>query len=109
MASVTGTMRSTVVTLSRKAESTAVVICSMKSMPAGRARAACADQIAKNWKTPERREIETRIIMPVRRPMVFQSMPASASFWSRTPTTIMTPAPTSATIERFTCSEITMA
>ena len=35
---------------------------------------------------PERREIDTRIIMPVRRPIVFQSMPLSASSWSSTPT-----------------------
>ena len=49
-------------------------------MPAGCAFAACADQIARYWNMPERREIDTRIIMPVRRPMVFQSMPLSASF-----------------------------
>ena len=49
-------------------------------MPAGLAFAFCADQIARYWNMPERREIETRIIMPVRRPMVFQSIPLSASF-----------------------------
>jgi hypothetical protein len=46
IASVTGTMSSTVVTLSRKAETTAVLICSMTRMPAGRARADCAGQRA---------------------------------------------------------------
>ncbi len=58
---------------------------------------------------PERREIDTRIIMPVSRPMVFQSMPLSASSWSSTPTTIITPAPSSATIARLTFSDMMTA
>ena len=47
IAMVTGTMRRTVVTLSRKAESTAVVTCSRIRMPPGCAFAACADQMAR--------------------------------------------------------------
>ena len=79
IAIVTGTTSSTVVTLSRKAESTAVVICSRNRIPAGWALAACADQIAMYSNMPERREIDTRIIIPVSRPIVFQSMPLMAS------------------------------
>ena len=79
MASVTGTISSTVVTLSRKADSTAVVICKRTRMPAGCALAACADQMARYWNMPDRREIDTRIIMPVSRPMVLKSTPWIAS------------------------------
>ena len=78
-------------------------------MPAGCAFAAFADQIARYWNMPERREIDTRIIMPVSRPMVFQSMPLIASSWSSTPTRIITPAPTSATIARLTFSDMMVA
>ena len=109
MASVTGTISSTVVTLSRKAETTAVVICRMNRMPAGCALAACADHMARYWNMPERREIDTRIIMPVKRPMVFQSMPLIASSWSSTPTIIITPAPSNATIARLTFSDMMVA
>ena len=80
MASVTGATSSTVLTLSSSAETSAVVSCSMSRMPAGLALAFCADQMARYWNKPERREIETRIIMPVSSPMVFQLMPAIASF-----------------------------
>src|SRR6185437_14967300 len=72
IASVTGTINNTVVTLSRKAESTAVVICSINNIPAGCALADCADHTARYWNMPERREIDTKIIMPVKRPIVFQ-------------------------------------
>ena len=58
---------------------------------------------------PERREIETRIIMPVSRPMVFQSMPLIASSWSSTPTRTITPAPISATMARLTFSDMMVA
>ena len=78
-------------------------------MPAGCALAAFADQIARYWNMPERREIDTRIIMPVSRPMVFQSTPLIASSWSSTPTRIITPAPTSATIARLTFSDMMVA
>ena len=109
MASVTGTISSTVVTLSRKAESTAVAICSSSRMPAGCALATLADHTATYSNMPERREIDTRIIMPVSRPMVFQSMPLIASFWVSTPLTTISDAPTSATIERFTFSDMITA
>ena len=58
---------------------------------------------------PERREIETRIIMPVSRPMVLKSMPLIASSWFSTPTRIITPAPISAMIARLTFSDMMIA
>ncbi len=109
MASVTGTISSTVVTLSSRADSTAVASCSSSMMPAGCAFAARADHTATNSNTPERRDTETRIIMPVSRPSVFQSTPLMASSWSSTPTMIMTPAPVSATMARFTFSDMMTA
>ena len=79
MTSVTGTIKSTVETLLSTAESIAVASWSISKMPAGLARTRCTDQMARYWKSPERREIETRIIMPARRPIVFQSIPLMAS------------------------------
>ena len=78
-------------------------------MPAGCALAALADHTATYWNMPERREIDTRIIMPVSSPMVFQSTPLRASSWLITPTTTIRLAPTSATIERLTFSEMMTA
>ena len=109
MASVTGTISSTVVTLSSSAESTAVVICSSSRMPAGCALAAWAAHMATYWNMPERRDTDTRIIMPVRRPMVFQSTPLSASSWFITPTKTITAAPSSATMARLIFSEMMTA
>ena len=109
MASVTGTINKTVVTLSSKADSTAVAICSKSMMPAGCALAARADQTATNSNMPDRLDIDTKIIMPVSRPIVFQSTPLMASSWFNTPTMIMTPAPASATTARLTFSDMMMA
>ena len=106
IASVTGTTNSTVVTLSSSADTTAVVICSSRRMPAGFAFAFWADQIARYSNIPDRREIDTRIIMPVSSPMVFQSTPLRASFWSSAPTMIMNAAPSSATIARLSLSQM---
>ena len=58
---------------------------------------------------PERREIETRIIIPVRRPMVLKSIPRIASSWFSTPTRTIMPAPRSAMIERLTFSVMMVA
>jgi hypothetical protein len=106
MASVTGTTKSTVVTLSSNEDTTAVVSCSISRMPAGLAFTFCVDHIARYSNMPERRVIDTRIIMPVSRPMVFQSMPLSASFWSSAPMTTITDAPRSATIARLSLSHM---
>ena len=78
-------------------------------MPAGCARATFADHTARYSNIPERREIETRIIIPVRRPMVFQSMPLNASSWSNTPMITITHAPISATMARLTFSDMMVA
>ena len=63
----------------RTAERNAVATCKMSRMPAGCALARCADQMARYWNIPERREIETKIIMPASRPIVSQSIPLTAS------------------------------
>ena len=76
MRSVTGTVSSTVVTLSRNAENTAVTIDIISRMPQGRASTFFADQIATYWNSPERRVMLTISIMPSRRPSVFQSTAA---------------------------------
>ena len=78
-------------------------------MPAGCAFAALADQMAMYWNMPERREIDTRIIMPASSPIVFQSMPRIASSWLITPSTTMIAAPTRVTTERLICSEMITA
>jgi hypothetical protein len=78
-------------------------------MPAGLAFAFCADHIARYSNMPERRETDTRIIMPVSSPMVFQSMPLSASFWSSAPTPTISAAPMSATIARLSLSQMMTA
>ena len=44
--------------------------------------------------------------MPVSSPIVFQSMPLRASFWSSAPITIITDAPSSATIARLSLSQM---
>ncbi len=104
MSSVTGTVSSTVVTLSRNAENTAVTIDIMRRMPQGRASTFFADQIATYWNRPERRVMLTISIIPSRRPSVFQSTARIASSWFSTPTRIRSPAPSSATIARLSLS-----
>ena len=104
MSSVTGTVSSTVVTLSRNAENTAVTIDIISRMPHGRASTFFADQIATYWKSPERRVMLTISIMPSSSPSVLKSTAPTASFWSRTPVRISSPAPSSATIARFSRS-----
>ena len=76
---VTGAIKSTVVTLLRNAEITAVTICSSTKSAAGLARAHCAQRMARYWNTPERCAIDMIIIMPTSVPIVFQSTPLSAS------------------------------
>ena len=101
MSSVTGTVSSTVVTLSRNAENTAVTIDIISRMPHGLASTFFADQMATYWKRPERRVMLTISIMPSNRPSVLKSTAPIASFWLSTPVRIRSPAPSSATIARF--------
>jgi hypothetical protein len=76
-------------------------------MPAGLALAFCApDQTARYSNMPERRDTDTRIIIPVSRPIVFQSMPLSASAWSSAPMNTIAEAPSSATIARLSLSQM---
>ena len=83
MSIVTGTVSSTVVTLSRNAENTAVTIDIISRMPHGRASTFFAAQIATYWNNPERRVMLTISIMPSSRPSVFQSTAPIASCCGR--------------------------
>jgi len=101
MAKVTGAISSTVVTLSRKAETTAVISDSSARIAQGFARAFFADHTARNSNMPVRRAMPTSTIMPVNSAIVLKSMPRIASSWLSTPETIRAPAPSSAIIERL--------
>ena len=99
--SVTGATSSTVVTLSSRAEAKAVIRTSRTIIRNGRARARCADQIARNSKTPVCRRTPTITIIPNSRKMTFQSIPVSSEkkiSWPRTaPIATIAAAPSSAT------------
>ena len=56
---------------------------------------------------PQRREIETSTIMPVKSAIVLKSMPRIASSWLSTPEMIISPAPSRAMIERLMRSAMT--
>ena len=108
MSSVTGATSSTVVTLSRNAESTAVISTSMTMIRNGRPFARFAAQIARYSNTPLCCRIPTMIIMPSSRKMTFQSMPLSSEKkidWSSVaPMSTISAAPTRATVTRGTFS-----
>src|SRR4051794_1070158 len=74
MLNVTGTMRSTVVTLSRNAEPTAVMSASTIMMRTGLPFAFLAAQMAMYLNSPVSAVIETIIIMPINKPSVLKSM-----------------------------------
>src|SRR5918998_1162728 len=106
MRNVTGTMRITVVTLSRKAERNAVTRASKIRMRPGLALPHWALFMARYSKTPVLSRIATITIIPARRPMVFQSMNSvAASCWVTTPKETRTAAPSSAMTVRFTSSK----
>ena len=73
MAMVMGPISSTVVTLSRKAESTAVMTVKTARMAMGWPRVSLADQMAMYSNRPEHFTTATKSIMPTRTPMVFRS------------------------------------
>ena len=75
---VTGTTSSTVVTLSRNADNTAVTTPSTARMPRGFAFTSFADLTAAYWNAPDFSIIPTIIIMPISSAMVLKSMPFSA-------------------------------
>ena len=74
MLNVIGTVRRTVVTLSRNAEQTIVSAESATSREMGRALTFLADQMARKLKSPVSLVMLTIIIMPMSRPSVLKSM-----------------------------------
>ena len=74
MLNVIGTVRRTVVTLSRNAEQTIVSAESATSRAIGRALTFLADQMARKLKSPVSLVMLTMIIMPMSRPSVLKSM-----------------------------------
>ena len=103
--SVTGAISSTVVTLSSRADATAVITISMTITANGRPRARLADQMARYSKTPVCLMTLTMIIMPSSRKMTFQSTPVSSlknAVWaSTTPRTTIAAAPVNAAATRW--------
>ena len=75
--SVTGAMSNTVVTLSSRADATAVTSTSRIMTRSGEPRARLADQIATYSNTPVWRSTLTMIIMPNSKKMTSQSIPVS--------------------------------
>lgn len=106
--SVTGATSKTVVTLSSRAEAKAVMTMSITIIRNGRAFARCADQMARNSKTPVSLRIPTMIIIPKSKKMTFQSMPVSSekniSCPRVAPMITIAAAPPSATAARFSFS-----
>ena len=92
---------STVVTLSSRAEATAVTSDSISSTPQGSALTFLADQIARYWKTPDWRVMATMTIIPISRPMVLKSTPRMAASWLSTPPKIISPAASRAMTARL--------
>ena len=74
------------------------------AIAAGLALTSLAERIARYSKTPHLRVIETMIIMPTSRPMVLKSIPAMACSWVSKPDPIISIAPRSAMIDRFSRS-----
>ncbi len=108
MAIVTGATSSTVVTLSRNADRTAVISASQKSIQAGLPFETWVVRIATYSKTPECRVIPTITVIPRSRAMVSKSTPRSASSWVRMPSTIIRLAPSRATMARLFFSTATV-
>ena len=99
---VTGAISSTVVTLSKNAEASAVIRTSSSITRNGEPLARFTAQIATYSNTPVRRSTETMIIIPSSRKITSQSMPVSgeknASSAEATPRARMMPAPASAVV-----------
>ena len=99
---VTGAISSTVVTLSRNADASAVIRTSSSITRNGEPFARLAAQMATYSNTPVRRSTETMIIIPSSRKMTSQSMPVSgeknASSAEAMPRAKMMPAPASAVV-----------
>jgi len=98
-----------VVTLSRKAEPTAVTTAKMAMMVKGLPLPSLAALMATYWNTPVLVMMFTMSIMEMSRKMTFQSTPRStscrASCWVRTLVIRVSAAPTRATLVLWTFSE----
>ena len=88
--SVTGVIRTTVVTLSRNAETTAVTSERISRSRIGWPSDRTTDRIASHSKNPVRARIEAMIIIPTSRKMTLRSIAANASCWSTMPSRTIT-------------------
>ena len=103
--SVTGVSRTTVVTLSRTAESSAVATARITSSRNGSPRERWMASPATYSKKPVLLSPPARIIIPASRKMTLKSIPANASSWSTIPRTTTSRPPSSATRVRSKRSE----
>ena len=106
---VTGPMSSTVVTLSKKAERTAVINENRIMMIHGLPFASFVDLMARYSKMPEYFTTATNIIMPTSTPSVLKSMCSMPVSKLTMPSRMRTTAPASAAVARWTFSETTRA
>ena len=81
----TGVSSTTVVTLSMKADTTAVTSESAMSRRTGFPRESCAERTPSQRKKPVWRRAPAMTIMPANRKMTFQSTAPKASSWSMIP------------------------
>jgi len=100
MAKVTGTTSKTVVTLSKRADATAVMVERESIMATGSPLATLAEATAMYSKTPVCLVIPTITIIPIKRPMVLKSMDLNACSWLIIPASISITAPARATTVR---------
>ncbi len=91
-----GVMRTTVVTLSRKAETIAVTAARMIRSRIGWPCDRRTERMARSSKNPVFARTDAITIIPASRKMTFRSIAANASCWSRTPRTMTSIAPMSA-------------
>ena len=80
-----GVIRTTVVTLSMKADTTAVTMERIRSSRIGWPCDSITDRIASQSKNPVRARTDAITIIPTRRKMTLRSTAANASFWSMMP------------------------
>ena len=104
-ARVTGVISTTVVTLSRNAETTAVTTARMISSRSGWPCDARTDRIASHSKNPVCARIPASTIIPASRKMTLRSMASKACSWSRTPRTTIARPPSRAAMVRSTRSD----
>ena len=97
---VIGPMSKTVVTLSRKAENTAVITANAIMMSHGLPLQAFADLMATNSNRPDSLTIATNIIMPHNTPSVLKSIDSIPALKSIMPITSRTTAPSNAASAR---------